>query len=94
MREEDESCAGPLFGGGGDFLPLDLPFVEVGNLVHYHPRKTSTKVYDFMHDEAHDSGCEDVVLHVLVPALDTNISKGTSEKPGDINIRPRDAQRC
>lgn len=69
VGEEDEFCAGPLLGDGGDLLPLDLVFVEIGDAVDYDPGETAAEVDGFVHDEAEDSGGEDIVLHVGIPAL-------------------------
>lgn len=69
MTEENEFGTRPLFLRCGDLLILDLVPVKKRYLVYYDPRQTSSEVYDFVHDEAHDTGCEDIVLHVLVPAL-------------------------
>lgn len=69
VREEDEFRAVPLFGGGGDLLPLNLVLVEVGDLADYDPGDAAAEVDHFVHDEGHDSGGEDIVLHVCVPAL-------------------------
>ena len=69
VGEEDEFRAVPLLGGGGDFLPLNLVLVEVGDLADYDPGNAAAEVDDLVHDEGHDSGGEDIVLHVRVPAL-------------------------
>ena len=69
VREEDEFRAVPLLSGGGDFLPLNLVLVEVGDAVDYYPGDTAAEVDDFVHHEGHDSGGQDIVLHVCVPAL-------------------------
>ena len=69
VGEEDEFRAVPLFGEGGDFLPLNLVLVEVGDAIDYYPRETAAEVDDFVHHEGHDSGGEDIVLHVRVPTL-------------------------
>ena len=69
VTEEYEFCARPLFLDGWDLLPLKLPLVEVRYPVDYDPRKTSAKVDSLVHDETHDSGCEDIVLHVGIPTL-------------------------
>jgi len=67
MTEEDEPGAGPLFGNGGDLLPLKLVFVEIGDTVDYYPGKGTSKVDGFVHDKGHDSSREDVVLHICIP---------------------------
>jgi hypothetical protein len=68
VTEEDEFCALPLLQGGGDLGALDLVSVENGwKGIDYDPRQTATKIYYFVHDETHDSRCEDIVLHVEVP---------------------------
>ena len=69
VAEENEFCALPLFGDCGDLLVLDLVLVEIGDSVDDDPRNTSSKVNNLMHDEAQDSGREDIILHVLVPTL-------------------------
>lgn len=69
MTEEDEFRAGPLLFDGWDLLPLDLVLVEIGYAVNYNPRQRATEVDTLVHDEGHDAGCEDIVLHVGIPAL-------------------------
>jgi hypothetical protein len=69
VREEDEFRAVPLFGGGGDLLPLNFVLVEVGDLADDDPGDAAAEVNHFVHHERHDSGGEDIVLHVRVVAL-------------------------
>ena len=69
MAEKDEPGAGPLLGDGGHLLALDLVLVEVGDAVDNDPGETSAEVNNLMHDEAHDSRGDDIVLHIGVPAL-------------------------
>ncbi len=69
MTEQNEFRACPLFFYSGDFSPLKLPLVEVLYAVDYDPWQTSAEVDSFVHDETHDTGCENIVLHVGVPAL-------------------------
>lgn len=69
MTEENEFRACPLFLHGGDLRPLKLVLVEVWDLVDNDPGKTSSKVNSLVHDETHDTGREDVVLHVCIPTL-------------------------
>jgi hypothetical protein len=45
-----------------------------------------------VHHEGHDSGCEDVVLHVCVPGLGEMLAHASFESRGK-NVRPRGAQR-
>lgn len=69
MAQEDELGALPLFLRGRDLLPLNLVLVEIGDAVDYDPRKTSAEVNNLVHDEGHDAGGEDIILHVCVPTL-------------------------
>ena len=69
MAEEDEFRALPLFQNCWDLLILDLVLVEIGDSVDDDPGDTASEVNALVHDEAQDSGCEDIVLHVLVPTL-------------------------
>lgn len=46
---------------------LDLVLVEHGHSVDDHPRERATKVDEFVHDERHDAGGEDIVANVCVP---------------------------
>lgn len=46
---------------------LDLVLVEVRYLVDEKPRQGTAKVYDFVHDEGHDSSGEYIVLHKGIP---------------------------
>jgi len=50
-------------------LSLNLILVEIGNSTDYDPGKTPAKIYNLVHDEAHDPGGKDIVLHICVPAL-------------------------
>lgn len=67
VAEENQFRALPLFGRGWDLLVLDLVLVEIRDSIDDYPGNASTKVHNFMHDKAHDSGREDIILHVLVP---------------------------
>lgn len=69
VGEEDELRAVPLFGCGGDFLPLNLVLVEIGDAVDDDPGDAASEVDKFVHDERHDSGGENIVLHICIPAL-------------------------
>lgn len=69
VREEDELGAVPLLLDGRDLVGLDLVFVEVGDAVDDYPGEGTAEVNELVHDEGHDSGREDVVLHVCVPCL-------------------------
>ena len=69
VGKEDEFCAVPLLFYGGDFGGLDLVLVEVGDAVDEDPGEGTPEVDDLVHDEGHDAGGEDVVLHVCVPGL-------------------------
>ncbi len=46
---------------------LNLPLVEEGDGVDDDPGQCSPKVYKLVHDEAHNTGREDIVLHPEVP---------------------------
>ena len=46
---------------------LNLVLIEVGNPIDDHPRDRASKVDEFMHDERHDSSCENVILHESIP---------------------------
>ena len=69
MGQKDHFRAGPLFCGSRDLLSLNLILVEIGNSTDYDPGKTPAKIYNLVHDEAHDPGGKDIVLHICVPAL-------------------------
>lgn len=69
VAEEDEFRACPLLGGGGDLALLDLVLVEIGDVSDNDPGETATEINDLVHDEAHDSGGQDIILHVEVPTL-------------------------
>jgi hypothetical protein len=58
---------------------LDLVAVEVWYPIDDDPRKGATKVDDLVHDEGHDTGGEDIVLHVGIP--------GGPETLGGIEMR-------
>jgi hypothetical protein len=58
-----------LFCDSWDLLPLNLVFVKIGYAVDYDPGKTAAKVDRLVHDEAENTGREDIVLHVGIPAL-------------------------
>jgi hypothetical protein len=51
----------------GGMYVLDLVSTEPGNAVDDYPGQTPSKVYNFMHCEAHDARREDIVLHISVP---------------------------
>lgn len=69
MAEKDQFRALPLLRNCWDLLVLDLVLVEIGDAIDDDPWETASKVDEFVHDEAHDSGCKDIVLHELVPTL-------------------------
>lgn len=48
---------------------MDLIFVEVGDQADYNPGQTASKVDEFVHDKAHNAGCQNIVLHVCIPTL-------------------------
>ena len=48
---------------------LNLVLVEVGNGVDDHPGNRAAKVDNFVHEEAHDSGRNRVILHPEIPGL-------------------------
>lgn len=53
---------------GGIAHVLDLVFVESGDTVDNDPRQRTTKVDNLVHQERHDSSCENVVLHKGIPS--------------------------
>lgn len=67
VADENDGGAIPLLLEGGHLLRLKLPLVEIGNLVHDHERNAATEVDELVHDEAHDSGSESIILHKEVP---------------------------
>jgi hypothetical protein len=69
VAEENEFRTLPLLGRCGNLLVLDLVLVEIGDSVDDDPRDASSKIHHLMHNEAQDSGREDIILHVLVPTL-------------------------
>lgn len=46
---------------------LNLVLVEEGNAVDDDPRQGATEVDDFVHNEGHDAGGQNIVVHVGVP---------------------------
>ena len=46
---------------------LELILLEEGNAVHDHKGSGTAEVDDLVHDEAHDAGGQDIVLHPQVP---------------------------
>lgn len=69
MAEEDEFGTVPLFLGGGHLLSLDLVLLEIWDLADDDPGERATKVDRFVHDKTHDTGGENIVVHVGVPTL-------------------------
>ena len=61
------------FGSPGLIVePTDDEVAGAVNLAEWYgiddyPWQTPAEIHGFVHDEAHDSGCEDIVLHVRVP---------------------------
>lgn len=76
MREQHQLGAGPLFLPGGNLGRLNLILVEIRDLVDDDPGQTAAKVDGLVHDETHDAGREDIVLHVGVPGLRWRVSIG------------------
>jgi hypothetical protein len=74
MAEEDEFGARPLLCHRGDFLVLNLVFVEIWDAIDDNPGKTPAKVYHLMHNKAHNAGGNDIVLHVGIPTLHLKVS--------------------
>lgn len=56
-------------GGFGRAYVLDLVFIEEGRSVDDHPRNAAAEIEDLVHDKAHDTGGQDVVLHPQIPGL-------------------------
>lgn len=52
---------------GATTYALDLVLTEIRDLVHQDKRKGAAEVNDFVEDEGHDAGGEDIVLHIGVP---------------------------
>jgi hypothetical protein len=91
VAEENKFRALPLLGHCGDLLVLDLVLVEIGDSVDDDPRDASSKIHNLMHNEAHDSGREDIILHVLVPTLRWLLAFAMW-RSGAIDLQPRDAR--
>lgn len=68
VADEDEERAVPLLLESWHLLALDLVLAEVGDLIRDHEGDASAEVDDFVHDEAHDTGSEGVILHEQVPS--------------------------
>lgn len=96
VTEENEFRASPLLFYGRNLRPLKLPLVEVLYAVDYDPWQTSAEVDSFVHDKTHDTGCEDIVLHVGVPALHPVLAwgKGRGGMIVSCHLLPTGARRC
>lgn len=70
VADEDDGGAIPLLFQGGDLLVLNLVLVEVGDLVHDHEGKAAAEVDDLVHEEAHETGRQSVIVHPQVPGLE------------------------
>jgi len=46
---------------------LNLVSVEIWYPIDDHPWQRTAKVNELMHHERHNTGCEDIVLHVGIP---------------------------
>ncbi|EKG20031.1 hypothetical protein MPH_02662 [Macrophomina phaseolina MS6] len=57
----------PDSNGGRGTHSLNLVLVEERDAVDDDPRQRATKVDDLVHDERHDAGGQDIVVHVGVP---------------------------
>lgn len=53
---------------------MNLVLVEHGEGIDDHPRERPAKVDDLVHEEAHETGRENVVLHPQIPRLSSNVS--------------------
>lgn len=79
MAEENEGGAVPLLLEGRDLLLLNLVLVEVRDHAYDDKRNAAAKIDYFVHDKAHDTGREGVVLHVEVPSLLQALAYGRFE---------------
>lgn len=91
MAEKNEFRALPLLSDCGDLLVLDLVSVEIGDSVDDNPGEGSAKVDNLMHNEAHDPGRKNIVLHVLVPTL-RGLLAFAMWRSGAMDVPPRDAR--
>ncbi len=71
-------CERACYEIGNATYVLELPLLEKGNAVHDHEGSRAAEVDDLVHDEAHDAGGEDIVLHPEVP--------GRPEALGDVEL--------
>ena len=69
VGNENEGSAIPLLLEGRHLRGLDLVLVEIGDLVGNHEGNAAAEVDKLVHDKAHDSGREGIVLHPHVPSL-------------------------
>ncbi len=69
MGEENQFRACPLFLPRRDLQPLNFIFIEVWDRIDDDPGKTAAEIDRFVHDEAHDTGRKNIVLHVGIPTL-------------------------
>ena len=86
MAEENEFGALPLFCCGWNLVGLNPVLVEIGELRDDDPGKTSAKVDQFVHHEAHDSGGEDIVLHVGIPTLQSLVVSIAFQRSGGLSL--------
>ena len=91
VAEENQLRALPLFSRGWNLLVLDLVLVEIGDSIDDNPRNASTKIHNFMHDEAHYPSREDIILHVLVPTLQWSVSI-CEVAVRAVDLQPKDAR--
>ena len=63
VADEDDGSTVPLLLERRNLLVLNLVLVEIGDLVGDNERQASTEVDNLVHDKAHDTGGERVVLH-------------------------------
>ena len=55
---------------------LELPFVEERDRIDDDPRQRASEINELVHDEAHDTGSECVILHPKIPSLSCVLEPG------------------
>lgn len=96
VADEDNGGAIPLFLESWHLLVLDLEAVEVGDHVAEHIGDAATEVDELVENEAHDTGCESVILHPEIPGLLGELSQCLAltepQRKGEFDVQPKPSQ--